>query len=140
MVKLNKSTRFALYAILELSREPETILTAGQIAEKYHISEHHVAKVLQRLVRARLVRSIRGVNGGFQIAKDPKEITMLSVVNLFEPMHPQTGCLLFDAQESCGLEPICPIGEVFHEIQEQAMYTLESISFATLIYPKKITS
>ncbi|NIR48933.1 Rrf2 family transcriptional regulator [candidate division KSB1 bacterium] len=139
MVKLNKSTRFALYAIVELSSNPDGVVSAGEIAEKYHISEHHVAKVLQQLVRARLIRSIRGIKGGFQIAKDPKEITMLDIVELFEPQAPQNGCLLLDYEESCELEGVCRIGEVFNEIQEQAIYTLKSVSIATLISPKRIS-
>lgn len=139
MVKLNKSTRFALYSIVELSLDPQGVLSAGQIAEKYRISEHHVAKVLQQLVRARLIRSIRGIKGGFQIARDPKEITMMDVVQIFEPSPPHDGCLLLDFEETCQLRETCRIGEVFNEIQEQAIYTLRSVSIATLISPKKIS-
>ncbi|MFQ5824143.1 MAG: RrF2 family transcriptional regulator [bacterium] len=138
MVKLNKSTRFALYSILELSKNPRALVSAGEIAEKYQISEHHVAKVLQQLVRVGLIRSIRGIKGGFQIARDPKEITMLEVVEIFEPRLPQHGCLLLDFEDNCQLQDACRIGEVFHEMQEQAFYTLKSVSIATLIAPKKI--
>ncbi len=138
MVKLNKSTRFALYSVLELSSNPQGVVSAGEIAQKYNISEHHVAKVLQQLVRARLIRSIRGINGGFQIAKDPKEITMMDVVEIFEPRHPQNSCLLFDFDEACQLADTCRIGKVFNEIQEQALYTLKSVTIATLISPKKM--
>ncbi len=139
MVKLNKSTRFALYAMVELGRNPEGVVSAGEIAHKYGISEHHVAKVLQQLVRARLIRSHRGLKGGFQIAKDPKTITMLDVVELFEPPEARNGCLLHDGEENCQLEGACRIGEVLDEIQTQALYTLKSVSIATLIAPKKIS-
>ncbi len=139
LVELNKSTRFALYAIVELSKNPQAVVSAGEIAEKYHISEHHVAKVLQQLVRVGLIRSIRGLKGGFQIARDPKEITMFDVVEIFEPRLPQNGCILLDFEETCKIEDTCRIGEVFNEIQQQALYTLKSISIATLISPKKIS-
>ncbi|RMF67042.1 MAG: Rrf2 family transcriptional regulator [Calditrichaeota bacterium] len=139
MVKLNKSTRFALYAIVELSSRPEGVVSAKEIAEKYGISEHHVAKVLQQLVRQRLIRSVRGLRGGFQIAKDPKEITMMDVVEIFEPPTPPTSCLLLDFGQSCELQVTCRIREVLNEIQEQALYTLQSVSIATLIGPKKIS-
>lgn len=139
MVKLNKSTRFALYSILELSKNPQAVVSAGEIAEKYKISEHHVAKVLQQLVRSGLIRSTRGIKGGFQIARDPKAITMLEVVEIFEPRKPQNGCLLLDFEETCQLQGACRIGEVVSEIQEQAFYTLKSVSIATLISTKKIS-
>ncbi len=138
MVKLNKSTRFALYAIVELSRNPEAVLSAKEIAEKYRISEHHVAKVLQQLARVGMIRSIRGIRGGFQIARDPREVTMLDVVEIFEPRLPQNGCVLVEEPGECALPEGCRIGEIFNEIQEQAYYTLKSISIATLLAPKKI--
>ena len=138
MVKLNKSTRFALYSVVELSTNPKAVLTVAQIAEKYGISEHHVAKVLQQLVKGGYIRSIRGINGGFQIARDPKEITLLEIVELFEPRAPHNGCLLLDGRDTCNIVGACRVEEVFNEIQEQAIYTLQSVSIATLISPKKI--
>lgn len=138
MVKLNKSTRFALYAVVELSRDPDATLSAGQIAEMYGISEHHIAKVLQQLVRHGVIKSIRGAGGGFQIARDPRELTMLDVVELFEPRIPQHVCVLLDGAEPCQHPTTCRIGEVFNEIQEQAYFTLKSITIATLISVKKI--
>ena len=139
MIKLNKSTRFAIYAIMELGENPEEILTVKHIAEKYTISEHHVAKVMQQLVRVAMVRSIRGIGGGFQINKDPKEITLMDIVEIFEPLHIQRGCLLAGSPENCHQENACRIAEVFNEIQEQAYYTLKSLSIATLVSPKKIS-
>lgn len=139
MVKLNKSTRFALYSIVELSKDMHRILTAKQIADKYGVSEHHVIKVLQHLAKAGMVRSIRGVNGGFQLAADPKELTMLDIVKTIEPQIPHTACVLLEDNEACRLTEACRIGDVLNEIQEQAYYTLKSITIATLISPPKIS-
>lgn len=139
MVKLNKSTRIALYSVVELARHPEAVISAGEIAKKYGISEHHVAKVLQQMGRVGMVRSMRGIRGGFQLARDPRRITMMDVVQIFERQPPNEGCLLLDENEGCPSEATCRIGEVFNEIQEQAFYTLKSISIATLLGPKKIS-
>ncbi len=138
MVKINKSTRFALYSVAELSENAGEVLSVGHIAEKYKISEHHVAKVLQQLARAGVIRSMRGINGGFQIARDPREITLLDIVEIFEPRVQDNGCLLRDFPEACDLSGACRIEEVFNEIQEQAIYTLQSVTVATLISPKKL--
>jgi Rrf2 family protein len=45
-----------------------------------HIPKSFLAKLLQRLVRSHLLTSSRGVNGGFQIAQKPSEITLLSIM------------------------------------------------------------
>ncbi len=139
MIRLNKSTRFALYAMVELGRDPTAVLSAGEIAQKYQVSEHHMAKVMQQLVRSGLIRSIRGIRGGFQIARDPKEVTMFDVVRLFEPAVQDSGCLLLDGVQACELQETCRIGEVLAEIQEQAVYTLQSVSISTLVSPKRIS-
>ena len=54
-MKLQKSTQFGLYAILELARDPERQLSATDIAKIYSISSNHLAKVLRDLGRAGLV-------------------------------------------------------------------------------------
>ncbi|MBF0276313.1 MAG: Rrf2 family transcriptional regulator [SAR324 cluster bacterium] len=138
MLKFNKSTVFALYAIMELSRDPQKVISAGQIAGKYKISEHHVAKVLQQLKRIGLIRSIRGINGGFQIAKAPKEITVLDVVEMFESSSSNAPNLL-ETGENCFDTESCEIENLFSEINELVYFTLKSVSFATLVSPKKIS-
>jgi DNA-binding IscR family transcriptional regulator len=59
-------------------------------------------------------------------------------VEIFEPRTPQHGCALLDAVDVCQLKRACRIGNVLEEIQQQAYYTLKSVSIATLIAPKKV--
>ena len=54
-MKLQKNTLFALYSVLESASRPERQLSAGEIARKYRISPHHLAKVLHTLARAGVV-------------------------------------------------------------------------------------
>lgn len=132
MLKLNKSTLIALHAVVTLGAAPEKVFSASAIAKRYRVSEHHVAKVLQRLVRANLVESIRGLNGGFKIARDPKKITMLEVVELFESASGRSSFRLTNNETSR------QINAVLDEIRNQAYFTLKSISIATLIEPKRL--
>ncbi len=138
MIKINKSTKYALYSMFELCKDPQAILSATQIAAIYGISEHHVAKVLQQLKRSGFINSIRGIKGGFQLAKPAKSITMVEIIAVFE--MPQNGgtCILVDDQQNCCKEKPCPIGELFNEIDEYVYFTLKSVSFATLLSEKKI--
>ncbi len=135
MININKSKKIALYAILELSRNTEIILSAGDIAGCYGISEHHVAKILQHLKRFNLIRSIRGVKGGFQLLINPKDLSVADVLETFGPIIPSQSCVLFEDGSICN-NNVCSIGELFGEINEQAFYTLKSISFSTLLATK----
>ena len=62
-MKLQVSTLIALYAVLELARDSSRQLSVSEIAERYGISTHHLAKVMRRLVREGLVQSVRGAGG-----------------------------------------------------------------------------
>ena len=59
MVRFNKSTMIALYAMMELAREGGDQLSAAEIADRFHVSRHHLAKVLQQLVRSGLAETTR---------------------------------------------------------------------------------
>ena len=142
MVKLKTSTRIALYAIFELGRRPDELLTAAELAQRYRVSQHHAAKVLQQMARAGLARSVRGVGGGFQIARDPREITMFDVVSIFDPPTAPAGKTDSESAEESSSDPASlgklQVGNVLAEVEEQAFYTLRSISVATLIAPRRL--
>src|SRR5579875_1998 len=83
-MKLQKASVFALYAVLELASEPGRQRTAVEIAEKYGISAHHLAKVLRDLGRAGIVDAVRGVGGGYRFTGNAKRLTLMDVIRLFE--------------------------------------------------------
>src|SRR5579863_654346 len=87
-MKLQKATCFALYAVLELAADPTRQLAAAEIAEKYDISLHHLAKVLRDLGRAGIVDAARGAGGGYRFSGNPKRLTLMDVIELFEPIAP----------------------------------------------------
>jgi len=86
-MKLQKASLFALYAVLELASDPERQLSATDIADKYDISIHHLAKVLRTLVRAKLIQAVRGAGGGYRFAGVVNRTTLLDVIELFESLE-----------------------------------------------------
>src|SRR5207248_2589996 len=64
LLKLQTGTRLGLYAVLELARYPDRTLSAADLAERFGVSSHHLAKVLRTLGAAGLVRGGRGACGG----------------------------------------------------------------------------
>ena len=129
-MKLNRATRYALYAVLELARNPEHHLSATEIAEKYDISVNHLVKVLHDLGRARLVGSVRGAGGGHRFIGNPKRTTLYDVVMLFEDFSNAGGPLPEPGEHS---EIGISLGEVLNEIGEIAVATLRSISISTFL-------
>ena len=130
MMKLQKATRFALYAVLELAADPTAQLSAAQIAAKYGISTNHLAKVLRDLGHAGLVESVRGAGGGYRFAGNAKRTTLMDVIGLFEHVGSRP---LGDREEGEDTPIGRSLGVVLDEIEAIAGSTLRSISIDTLL-------
>ncbi len=130
-----KSTRYALYAAMEmaLAWDAERPVRAGEVARRYRIPENALAKVLQQLVRAGLAIGTRGVGGGYRLARDPGEITVLDVIEVFEPPRRSGRCLLKDDGGLCEDLPDCRLRRLFDEVDEQVRCTFASVSLETLV-------
>jgi Rrf2 family nitric oxide-sensitive transcriptional repressor len=68
-------------------------ITTHEIAQELNVSETHLSKVLQRLVREGLIRSARGPRGGFRLAKEAKDICLMDVYEAIEGTLPDEHCL-----------------------------------------------
>jgi Rrf2 family protein len=128
-VKLQKATRGALFALLELARTPTRQISAAQIAERYGISANHLAKVLRVLTRADLVESVRGAGGGYRFCGNAKRVTLYDVISLFEDAA--GGTLRPESGDDTDIGRA--LGRVIHEINQIAAATLASITLATLL-------
>ena len=131
-MKLQKNALFALYSVLESASQPQRQLSAGEIARKYRISPHHLAKVLHTLARAGVVESVRGVGGGYRFAGNVKRLTLMDVIELFENIGaPVRGAAPRRPRQGTGVERA--LGTVLSEIDAMAEATLRSVSIATLL-------
>ena len=128
-MRLQKATTCALYAVLELAAEPGRQRTVTEIAERYGISAHHLAKVLRDLGRAGLVDAVRGVGGGYRFAGNPKRLTLWDVIRRFEELG---GGGDLSAAEA-GQDIAQGLRFVLAELDDQAQATLRSISLSTML-------
>ncbi len=132
---LNKSTRYALYAALEMAQAGETgHVTVAQVAQRYRIPGTALAKVFQRLVRSGLATGTRGAGGGYRLAKAPSEITVLDVIGVFEPSRPPGLCLAQDLPgRPCADYTPCRLRKLFDEVDEVSRSTFASVTLDTLV-------
>jgi len=91
---LPKTAEYALRAVVWLAREPQETASADHLAENTQVPRRYLHKVLQDLVRAKLVHSQSGPGGGYALARGPKKITILDVVNAAAPLERIRRCPL----------------------------------------------
>ena len=127
-MKLQKNTWLALYSVLEFAARPEQLVAAAEVAAKYGESAHHLAKVLSELSRAGIVESVRGVGGGYRFAANPRRLTLLDVIHLFETLEPGDA-----AAQRAGTPVEAALQQVQAEIDQTTLATFGSITVATML-------
>jgi Rrf2 family protein len=126
-MRLQISTRLAIFAALELSAREGSQLSVAEIGEKYSVSNHHLAKVMHVMGRAGLVRSVRGAGGGYQFSGNAKRTTLLDIAQLFEELSSVESDTAADSTPEDEA-----LREVLNEIDDIARATLGSITIATM--------
>ena len=131
---LNKSTRYALCAALEMARAwNDGLVTVAEVAGRHRLPAGPLAKVFQQLVRSGAAVGTRGVGGGYRHARPPSRMTVLDVIRLFEPRHPSGRGFGPDlADDACGPSPARRLKRLFDEVDELTRGTLQSVSLETL--------
>ena len=130
-MKLQKASRYALYAVLHLASEPGKQFSTAEIAESYDVSIHHLAKVMRTLVRSGLIESVRGVGGGYRFAGNLRRTTLWDVIHEFESLESD-----IDSPEDISGNAevvISGLDSVMNEIDGLNRATLDSITLTTLL-------
>ena len=132
-MNLNKSTRYALYAAMEMTLAGPEPVTVSQVAERYRIPEGALAKVLQQLVRSGIALGTRGIGGGYRLTRPPSQVHVQEVIEAFEGQRTKGQCLLAErTHEICTENPPCRLRGLFDEVDELVRCTFESVSLETL--------
>lgn len=134
MLRLSKKADYALIAMRHLaSAEPGASSSAREIAEGYQIPAELLAKVLQRLVRARLLVSVQGTRGGYKLARDAQAMTVADVIQAIDGPVAVTACS--PTNHSCEQFEHCEIRDPLWKIKARIVDALATVSLAELAEP-----
>jgi Rrf2 family protein len=136
LINISEATSIAIHS-LSLIAKIEKSINATQIAEFTGFSKNHLSKVLQLLVKQGYLVSSRGPKGGFTLAKEAKEISLLDIYELIEGKFSDAYCLEHS--------PICPFqdciyGDIIQEISEFFIKSFSKRSIEDIKWKKGINS
>ena len=114
--KISEAGSIALHAMIMLSMNPNRLVRIREIAGAFNVSEAHLAKVLNRLVKDGLVIATRGPAGGYKLNKPAKGISLKEIYETIEGKLQENRCL-FGIPICDGTE--CTIGDFFTQISQQ---------------------
>lgn len=130
MLRISKLTDYGTVVLAHLAKEPGGVCSAADVAQATGIAVPTVSKLLKSLARAELVTSRRGANGGYQLARDPRDISAASVIDALEGPVSITECSASDSH--CDYESVCDVGSAWQRINIAIRRALEDISLTDL--------
>ena len=104
---------------------------AAAVAEFYGVSAAHIAKVVHQLARLGLIRSIRGVGGGIELARAPKDVVIGEVIAAFEGNLHLLECVSVDGV--CAIEKFCKLKRVLSEAERVQLEYLNGVTLADVL-------
>ena len=117
-------------AVIRAHGECQAVYAA--LAEKQNIPERFLLKIMRSLTKAGIMKSYRGVEGGFALQRAPKDITLFDVIDAVEGQTELQRCLHDIGSCSRGCSGMCSIYAAFADIQRDLAARLKSIDFETL--------
>lgn len=136
MLSLTRKTDYALVALTCLARLAPQKASARQISERFQVPLPMLMNILKDLMNRGLISSTRGVNGGYCLTRDPREITLADIIEALEgPVKLAMCCNDDDHDEvlECDLHASCPTRGSIQKVHHLFRGFLEQVSLADLV-------
>lgn len=136
MLRLSRRVEYALLALQYLARRGSTA-SVREIAQAYCLSPEFLAKVLQQLARAGIVRAQHGLYGGYALRQPPHHLTLATIISAVENLW--AGLVeCRTSQERCALFQYCTIRHPLSVLENRVRAILESTTLAELVEPTHV--
>lgn len=127
---VTRKADYAIRCVLYLTRNKERVASVDEISGAMFVPKTFLSKILQRLMKAGIVSSTRGIKGGFQLAKKPKDINLLEVIEAIQGVSAANICAV--DKSLCRLSSTCVVHPVWVKIRKKVEKELKKENFAKL--------
>ena len=130
-MRLTTKGRFAVTAMVDLSmRQTRGPVTLAAISERQHISLSYLEQLFGKLRRAKLVSSVRGPGGGYNLARPTADITVADIIGAVDEPMDATQC---GGKENCHDDRRCITHDLWATLNEKMNDYLGSVSLADVV-------
>jgi Rrf2 family protein len=132
MLRLSKKADYALLALRHLAANADRgAVSARELAQAYDLPPELLAKVLQKLVRARFLNSIHGIRGGYGLARPPASISVADVIQSIDGPLTMTACS--ETNHDCDQYSKCNIRDPLWQVKDRIVAALAQTTVADLV-------
>ncbi len=131
MFRLNRLTDYAVVVMTQMTRRPEEVHTAPQIASDTGIPLPTVAKLLNALARESLVESHRGAAGGYTLGRPADQVSVARIIQAMEGPIALTACVEGSGNH-CEVECLCPMRGNWEKVNRAIHKALSEVTLADM--------
>lgn len=132
----SRPSSYAIRALTYLATQPPGKLSGvREISDQVHIPSPYLSKILLQLRRGRLLRSYKGIGGGYELAQPPDKINLFNVIQCIEG-NPFGSCIL--EERDCALGQECAMHDSWGPVRNQLVDFLQAITLERLVEQRRI--
>ncbi|QZY57016.1 RrF2 family transcriptional regulator [Crassaminicella profunda] len=141
-MKLSTKGRYGVKAMFELALNfGEGPIALNSIAEKQNLSVHYLEQLFSSLRKAGLVKSIRGAQGGYMLARRPENITVGDIIRTLEGPLAPADCVMDDDSKECYKAEYCVTRTIWEKIRDSINDVVDNITLQDMLEDhKKMTN
>ena len=138
-MQITRQADYAVRAVLHLARiNGNQRAATSQVAQEQHIPPSFLAKIISQLSIAGLLHTSRGARGGVTLAREPKDITLLEVIEAIDGPIMLNECV--GDSSTCTFDEDCPLRPVWCEAQNELVARLKGTNFQQLLEQSKVAA
>ncbi|HWJ03191.1 MAG TPA: Rrf2 family transcriptional regulator [Verrucomicrobiae bacterium] len=133
-MRLSTKGRYGVKAMFDLAQHTgEGPVSLKNIADRQGISEHYLEQLISGLRKAGLVKSVRGAQGGYTLAKEPAKITVGDVIRVLEGPIAPVECVSEEDPEICQKADCCVTRGIWEKVRNSIADVLDSITLEDMV-------
>ena len=129
---LSQTAEYALRAAVWLAEHQDGPVRVGDLAHALRVPQNYLSKTMHQLARAGVLSSLRGKNGGFQLARPAAAIRLLDIVEPFDPVSGRSSCVL--GRAVCSDAAPCRAHERWKEVTRTTAAFFSGTTLADLLH------
>jgi FeS assembly SUF system regulator len=131
MIRLSRLADYGVVLMTRMASSPEKVHNTMDLSLLTGLPTPTVSKVLAKLGRQGVLRSVRGAKGGYRLARSPQNISIAAIISAIEGPIALTQCMEH-ALGCCDIEPLCPSRYGWQVINDTVRRSLEGVSLAEI--------
>lgn len=136
MIRISKLTDYGIVLLTHIAQNAERpVWTARDLAQESSIPLPTVGKLLKALTRGELLESLRGMRGGYRLARPAEQISIAAIIRVLEGPVGLTECSSEEVASTCGLQRVCPVQDNWQKINRAVLKALDGLTLSDMRQP-----